>query len=572
MRERPVCVASTCGAFHATPVETLIVVTMENNRAQTGRASVARNAGVISLAVTASRVLGLVRDQVFAALFGAGLQYDAFLTAFRIPNLLRDLFAEGALSAAFVTTFTQVQQQKGAEEAFRLSNRVATALVLLLSAICVLGWIFTPSIVYWLAPGFFDVPGKADLTIHLTRIMIPFLLLIALAAKAMGILNARNNFAIPAIAPVFFNLGSVIAGLFFGFVVGSFLGLNPIEGMAFGTLVGGFLQFAVQWPSLRRAGFRYRPMLSFTDPGVRQIMRLMGPAIIGTAAVQINVFVNTNFASEIVDPATGAVLNGPVSWLSYAFRFMQFPIGVFGVAIATAALPPLSRSTAKPDFGEFRQTLAHSLALVFLLCIPSAVGLAVLGRPIVALVFEHGKFTSFDTAQTANALAAYAIGLAGYAAVKVLSPAFYALNDARTPMLISIGSIAVNYAMNSLLVGSFGHVGLAFSTSTVALVNFLLLALFMRRRLGRLGGRQLGATVLRVSAASCAMAATAWLASESLSHLPLRGVALHLIQVSAAIGLAALVFYGSCRLLRVEELHEAVNAVGGRFTRLLRRA
>ena len=282
---------------------------MNQDRAQHGRASVARNAGVISLAVTASRVLGLVRDQVFAALFGAGLQYDAFLTAFRIPNLLRDLFAEGALSAAFVTTFTQVQQSKGAEEAFRLSNRVATALVLVLSLTCVLGWIFAPSIVYWLAPGFYDVPGKAELTVHLTRIMMPFLLLIALAAKAMGILNARNKFAIPAIAPVFFNLGSVVGGLFLGFTVGPSLGLSPIAGMAFGTLVGGFLQFAVQWPSLRRAGFRYRPMFDLNDPGVRQIMRLMGPAIIGTAAVQINVFVNTNFASEIVDPATGAVLN-----------------------------------------------------------------------------------------------------------------------------------------------------------------------------------------------------------------------------------------------------------------------
>jgi len=545
---------------------------MEKDRIQHGRASVARNAGIISLAVMASRILGLVRDQVFAALFGAGLQYDAFLTAFRIPNLLRDLFAEGALSAAFVTTFTQVQQSKGTEEAFRLSNRVATALMILLGLICIVGWIFAPAIVYLLAPGFFDVPSKAELTIHLTRIMIPFLLLIALAAKAMGILNARNNFAIPAIAPVFFNLGSIIGGLFLGFTLGNFLGLSAIEGMAFGTLVGGFLQFAVQWPSLRRAGFRYRPMLNFTDPGVRQIMRLMGPAVIGTAAVQINVFVNTNFASEIVDPATGAVLNGPVSWLSYAFRFMQFPIGVFGVAIATAALPPLSRSTTNPDYVEFRQTLAHSLALVFLLCIPSAVGLAVLGRPIVALVFEHGKFTSFDTMQTANALAAYAIGLAGYAAVKVLSPAFYALNDARTPMLISLGSIAVNFVMNSLLVGPFGHVGLAFSTSTVALVNFLLLALFMRRRLGRLGGRQLGATVLRVTVASLAMAAVAWLVSESLSTLPLRGLALHLVQVIGAIGLAAMVFYWSCRLLRVEELNEARNAVVGRFARLLRRS
>jgi putative peptidoglycan lipid II flippase len=534
---------------------------------QHSRTSVARNAGIISLAVMASRILGLVRDQVFAAFFGAGLLYDAFLTAFRIPNLLRDLFAEGALSAAFVTTFTQVQQIKGEQAAFRLSNRVATALMLLLSLICIIGWIFAPSIVYLLAPGFFEVPGKADLTIHLTRIMIPFLLLIALAAKAMGILNARDNFAVPAIAPVFFNLGSILAGLFLGYTVGGFLGLSPIEGMAFGTLVGGFLQFAVQWPSLRRAGFRYRPMLSFTDPGVRQIMRLMGPAIIGTAAVQINVFVNTNFASAIIDPATGAVLNGPVSWLNYAFRFMQFPIGVFGVAIATATLPPLSRSTTNPNHDEFRRTLAHSLALVFLLCIPSAAGLAVMGRSIVALVFEHGKFTAFDTVQTANALAAYAIGLTGYAAIKVLSPAFYALNDARTPMLVSLGSIGVNYAMNSLLVSRFGHVGLAFSTSAVALVNFLLLALLMRRRIQRLEGRRLGSTVARILAASLLMAAAAWLVSELAATLPVRGLVLHLAQVTGGIASAALVFYSACRLFGVHELDEAIHAITGRFSR-----
>jgi putative peptidoglycan lipid II flippase len=543
---------------------------MTSESVQRGRPSVARNAGIVSVAVMASRVLGLVRDQVFAVLFGAGLLYDAFLTAFRIPNLLRDLFAEGALSAAFVTTFTQVQETQGEQEAFRLSNRVATALMLLLGVICIVGWIFAPSIVYLLAPGFFDVPGKAELTIHLTRIMIPFLLLIALAAKAMGILNARHNFAIPAIAPVFFNLGSVLGGLFLGFAVGSYLGLSPIEGMALGTLLGGFLQFAVQWPSLRRAGFRYRPMLSLTDPGVRQIMRLMGPAIIGTAAVQINVFVNTNFASSIIDAATGVVLNGPVSWLSYAFRFMQFPIGVFGVAIATATLPPLSRSTARQDYGEFRQTLAHALALVFLLCVPSAVGLAVLGRPIVGLIFEHGRFTAFDTVQTGNALAAYSIGLAGYAAVKVLSPAFYALGDARTPMVISIISIAVNYVMNSFLVGPFGHVGLAFSTSTVALVNFILLALFMRRRVGRLDGSRLGRTLLRICLASVPMAAVAWLVNILCASLPLEGIALKLVNVVASITLAAFVFYAACRMLRIEELGEAIDAVGGRFLRLLR--
>jgi putative peptidoglycan lipid II flippase len=533
----------------------------------TTRPDVARNAGIISLAVMASRVLGLVRDQVFAILFGAGLQYDAFLTAFRIPNLLRDLFAEGALSAAFVTTFTQVLETKGEREAFQLSNRVATALIVVLGIVCIIGWIFAPSIVTLLAPGFFDVPGKAELTIHLTRIMIPFLLLIALAAKAMGILNARNNYGVPAIAPVFFNLGSIVAGLFLGFSAGPFLGLNPIEGMAFGTLVGGFLQFAVQWPSLRRAGFRYRPMLSLSDPGVRQIMRLMGPAVIGTAAVQINVFVNTNFASLIIDPATGAVANGPVSWLSYAFRFMQFPIGVFGVAVATATLPPLSRSIAREDYTAFRQTLAHGLALVFLLCIPSAVGLAVLGRPIVALIFQHGRFTSFDTVQTANALAAYSIGLAGYAAVKVLSPAFYALNDARTPMLISLGSIAVNYVMNSVLVGPFGHVGLAFSTSTVALVNALLLAIFMRRRLGRMEGARLASTVLRICIASLAMAAAAWFISAFALALPLHGTVLHLVTVAAAIAGAAVVFYLSCQALRIDELNEAIGAIGGKFLR-----
>ena len=541
---------------------------MDANTPQHGRASVARNAGIVSLAVMASRVLGLARDQVFAIFFGAGLHFDAFITAFRIPNLLRDLLAEGALSSAFVTTFTQTLSGKGKDAAIRLSNRVATLIILFIAAISVLAWIYAPAIVRTLAPGFFDVPGKADLTIELTRIMIPFLLLIALAAQAMGVLNAFNIFGMPALSSAFFNIGSIVGGLLLGFSLGPMIGLSPIAGMAYGTLIGGFLQLAVQWPSLRRCGIRYRPDFSLTDPGVRQILRLMGPAIIGTAAVQINVFVNTNFASEIIDPATGAVLNGPVSWLSYAFRFMQFPIGVFGVAIATAALPTLSRSTANPDNAEFRQTLAHSLALVFLLCIPSALGLIVLGRPIVALILEHGKFTSLDTVQTANALAAYSIGLAGYAAVKVLSPAFYALNDARTPMLVSLGSIAVNYVMNTLLVERFGHVGLAFSTSAVALVNFLLLALLMRRRIRRLEGRRLGKTVLRVSAASLLMGATAWGASELAATLPLQGLALHSLQVLGGIGSAALVFYLACRLLHVDELDETINAIAGRFTRL----
>ena len=535
------------------------------------RPDVARNAGVISLAVMASRVLGLVRDQVFAIFFGAGFQYDAFLTAFRIPNLLRDLLAEGALSSAFVTTFTQVLQKKGEREAVRLSNRVATLSIIVIAIISVIAWFEAPAIVGALAPGFFELPGKAELAVELTRIMIPFLLFVALAAQAMGILNAHNRFGMPALTSAFFNIGSIIGGLLLGFVFGPFLGLSPIAGMAYGTLVGGILQFAAQWPSLRRVGFSYRPMLSLRDPGVRQLIGLMGPAVIGTAAVQINVFVNTNFASSIIDPATGAVANGPVSWLNYAFRFMQFPIGVFGVAIATAALPQLSRDSARADFAQFRRTLAHALTLVFVLCIPSAVGLAVLGRPIIALIFEHGRFTAFDTVQTGNSLAAYAIGLAGYAAVKVLSPAFYAVGDARTPMLISLGSIAVNYIMNSLLVGPFGHVGLAVSTSTVALVNFFLLAVFMRRKLGGLEGGQLGAKALRIAAATAPMGVVAWLISESATMMPLVGLPLNLVRVPAAITLAAVTFYIACRKLHVAEVDESIDAIGGRLLRMLRR-
>jgi len=543
---------------------------MNQDRAHQSRSEVARNAGLVSLAVMASRVLGLVRDQVFAALFGAGLHFDAFLTAFRIPNLLRDLLAEGALSSAFVTTFSQTLQQKGRPAALALSNRVATLSIVAISLISILGWIFAAEIVRLLAPGFFAVPGKAELTVNLTRIMIPFLLLIALAAQAMGMLNAFNIFGMPALASAFFNIGIIAGGVALGFLLGPIVGISPIAGMAYGVLIGGFLELAVQWPSLKRCGVSFRADFTVRDPGVRQIIRLMGPALIGTAAVQINVFVNTNFASAIVDPSTGAVINGPVSWLNYAFRFMQFPIGVFGVAIATAALPSLSRSTVHPDYAEFRETLAHSLALVFLLCIPSAVGLAVLAKPIVALIFEHGKFTAFDTVQTAKALAAYSIGLAGYGAIKVLSPAFYALHDARTPMLISLGSIAVNYVMNTLLVGLFGHVGLACSTSVVALVNFFLLALFMRRRLGRLEGHRLGTAILRILAATVPMALMAWAISAALALLPLRGFLLHLFQVTAAITIAALVFYFACRLLHVREVDEAIDAIGGRLLRMVR--
>ena len=297
-----------------------------------GRRQLARRAGVVSVAVLASRVLGLVREQVFAVFFGAGRELDAFITAFRIPNLFRDLFAEGALSAAFVTTFTQRLEQDGEKAAWRLANLVVNTLALVVLALVLVGMWFAPGLVTGIAPGFAAIPGKVGLTVELTRIMFPFLLLVALAAVAMGVLNTRNVFGVPAAASAFFNLGSIVGGLgcgmwFAGDYFVAVLHGTPAPGgagraivaMAIGTLVGGLLQLLVQLPSLWRVGFRYRPLFDLGDPGLRQVMRLMAPATIGAAAVQVNVFVNNNFASYLG--------NGPVSWLNVAFRFMQLPIG-----------------------------------------------------------------------------------------------------------------------------------------------------------------------------------------------------------------------------------------------------
>ena len=536
---------------------------------------VARSAGVISIAVMASRVLGLVREMVFAYFFGASKSYayDVFVVAFRIPNLLRDLFAEGALSTAFVAVFSDYLVKKDEEEAFRLSNLITTTLVIILGILVVVGMIFAEQIVGVFASGFKDTPEKFADTVFLTRIMMPFILLIALAALSMGVLNARGRFGVPALASSFFNLGSIVGGLVFASLMTD--PSNPIAairdnprdgiiGMAYGVLIGGLFQYAVQWPSLRRAGFRYRPMVSFRDPGVRRVFRLMGPAVIGAAAVQVNVLVNTNFATSIAG-------DGPVSWLNYAFRLMQFPIGVFGVAIATATLPAISRSAALDRMSEFTGTLASSVRLTLLLTIPSAVGLIVLRRPIIALIYEHGGvFTPSDTERTAAVLAFYAIGLAGYSAVKVLAPAFYALGDARTPMSISLMMIAVNFVMNWILVGILQERGLALSTSAVALLNFTLLYVMIRRRVGSIEDRRLAVTVGKILGASAAMAAACSAFTGLMGEAPGSSLGVKLLHVVVGVGLGAAVFYVAASLLRVAELKSAVGTITGRLKRLRR--
>lgn len=518
---------------------------------------IVRSAGAISAAVAASRITGLAREMVMARFFGAGQAYDAFLLAFRIPNLARDLFAEGALSSAFVPVFTR-HLAKDKRAAAELSNLVATATILCVGSLCLAGILFAPQLVALLGPGFAQVPGKAGLAVTLARVMFPFLLLVALAAQAMGVLNASGRFGVPALASAWFNIGSVAFGLGLGYTAGRALGIGLIVSMSVGVVLGGMLQLAWQLPAVWRAGFRFRPRWDPRHPGLRQVAALMGPAILGGAAVQINVVVNTNLASSLVD-ASGQVMDGPVSWLGYAFRFLQLPLGLFGVAIASATLPAISRSAAEGRMEEFRATLARSLAMSLLLAVPSSVGLAVLGRSMIGAVYESGRFTARDTEQTAAALAGYAVGLAGYAAIKLLAPAFYALGDARTPMLASVLAIAVNLAAAVGLTrwAGMGHAGLALATSLAALAGAAMLAAALRAKAGGIHGRALAASAVRILAAAAVMGAACASSSRAIHGWLGAGRAAHLADAAVSIPLGVAVFYLLCRLMRVPEAHPA---------------
>lgn len=537
-------------------------------------AGVFRSAGIVSFAVFLSRITGLVREIVMARLFGASMVYDAFVLAFRIPNLTRDLFAEGALSSAFVPKFTEYLTKRSREDAARLASLVASALVLIVGAICAVGVVFAPELVGLLASGFHAVPGKFELAVQLTRIMFPFLLLVALAAQAMGVLNACGQFAVPALSSTLFNIGSVVAGLALGYGVAPRFGAEPIVGMAWGIVLGGALQLLVQIPALRAQGFRIRPLFDWADAGLRGILRLMGPAILGNAAVQINVMVNTAFAAGVIDPVRGH--DGPVSWLGYAFRFMQLPLGLFGVAIASATLPAISRWAAAGDLNEFRRTLARSIGVVFLLTVPSSVGLAILGPSMIGAIYEGGSFDGYDTEQTALALSAFAVGLAGYSAVKVLTPAFYALGDSRTPMLVSAVNIAVNFVTAWVLLRrlDLGHEALAYATSAVALFGALTLFWLIRRKLSGIEGRAMVGSLTRMSVAALAMGAAVWAISHVIHQNWGDSRGARLADLAISIPAGAAVFYLACRWMRVPELELAMSSVSGPLRRLtaLRRA
>jgi putative peptidoglycan lipid II flippase len=517
-------------------------------------------AGIIGLAVMCSRVLGLARELIFAALFGGGRALDAFTVAFRIPNLLRDLFAEGALSTAFVTTFSKTIARGGDEAAWRLANKVATMTALVLGVLCILGMVFSDSLVGLLAPGFDH--DKAELTAHLTRIMFPFILLVSIAALVMGMLNAKNVFGVPAMASSFFNIGSIIGGLVLGFWIDPHFGLRALIGVAFATVIGGALQLAVQLPSLARLGYRFRPDLRWRDAGVKAVLLLMGPSVIAASTTQFNVLINSIFASRLED--------GAIFWLAAAFRVMQLPLGIFGVALGTVTLPLLSRLVVAGHMDGFRSELARAMRWAMLLTLPATAGLMMLAEPIISVVYQHGKFTAYEAAQAAGALRFYAIGLAGYAALKVLVNAFYALDRRKTPMLVSFLAVGLNILLNWIFTVrlGWGHRGLAFSTGCIATFNFLLLYLLMRAQLKGLESRRLLLLLAKVAVAGAALVAVCAASSHwLLADWRVQSLWIKLPALLATVAAGAAAFAACGVLLHIEELKDLGDALKRRLRR-----
>jgi len=502
-------------------------------------------------AVFGSRVLGLVREIVLNAIFGPGKELDALIAAFRIPNLLRDLFAEGALSTAFVTTFSKKLATGNKEEAFRLANLVMTTLLLFMTVVVLIGILFSDTLVHLTNPGFFLIEGKGDLTIQLTRILFPFILFVSLAAVYMGLLNSLGSFGLPASASTAFNIVSIISGLALGWIFDPQLGSRAIYGFAIGTVIGGVAQLLIQVPKAIQFGYRFHLNFNFRDAGLRQILILMTPAVIGGAAVQVNVLVNGYFASFLGD--------GSVTYLYNAFRLVQLPIGLFGVAIATVTLPAIARSAATTDLSAFRSKIQEGLQLTFFFSLPAAVACAVLAPLIIQVIYQRGAFTAHDTTQTAYVLQAFCIGLAGYAGIKVLAPAFYALDLPSIPLRVSLLGIALNLGLNLLFIKIFnlGLASLPLSTSLVALINFSQLAWSLRNRLSGLGDSSLIPNLLKVTIASALMGtllAGLLILVPHPSNSWLTGMLLAFL-----ISFGGLSYLGLSHLLKIPELQNLLN-------------
>ena len=525
---------------------------------------VTRAAGIVSVAVMGSRILGLAREAAIAYYFRSNLSGDAFYLAFRIPNFLRDLFGEGILSKAFITTFLATEAEDGEAAAWNLANRVFNLTFLILIGITVLGIAFAPSIIDVLARQDFDetldtvdhygFDTKVELTIYLTQLMFPYLLFVSLAAIAMGLLNSKGRFGVPACASSFFNISSLVVGIS-GYYLCPLAGMHPVTGMAIGVFIGGIAQFVIQVPSMYRVGFRYRPLLSLRDPRVLQVIHLVGPAVLGVAAVQVNQFTNTFFITSG---------SSWLTWISRAYRVVHLPIGIFGVAISTVALPQLAKFATARDTDNFRDAVSYALRLMLTLTVPAAVGLMVLSAPICRFLYERGETGALDTVGTAGVLFVYAFGLCGFSALKIVTDGFYAYKDIRAPVIVSICAVILNVCLNYLFIYRelfLDPRAVVFSTVLTVTLNCGVLLLLLRRKVGRLGMKQVGQLTLKVLVASAVMGFVCWLANGFIEGdwLGTEGIVTRLVGVFAPIGLSLITLAGMYKLLKVSEFDDILG-------------
>lgn len=507
------------------------------------RKGILRAAGVLGGATILSRIMGMVRDMVISRLFGAGMGTDAFFAAFQIPNLLRRFFAEGALTAAFVPTFSETLVQEGEEQARELANLCFTLLTIVTGLVTVLGIILSPLIVQLMFPGFATIPGKFELTVLLNRVMFPYLFFISLVALCMGILNTLRHFFTPAISTVFLNIAMIVCALAL-----RPLYQYPITALAVGVLVGGLIQLALQLPVLWRMGYPIRPRFGFNHPKLKKIALLMLPATLGVGVYYLNITVGNILASLLPQ--------GSVSYLYYAQRLFEFPQGVFTVSVAQAVLPAMSRQAAEGDLEAMKDSLNYGVRLTLFVTIPALVGLMVCAEPLMALLFMGGQFDHAMALQSARALIYYSLGLSCVALVRVLAPAFYALKDTRTPVVTAFVSFFINLACSLWLMGPLLHGGLALASSLAALVNMSLLFWLLRRKTGQLGGRRMARTAFAAVVASLPAGAAAWWATGvvdwSLSGQKLVKAGGVGLAVLLAVGCYGLVMH----LFRSEEMQE----------------
>ncbi len=517
---------------------------------------IAKAAGIVGAFTFLSRILGFIRDVIVAKYFGAGLSADAFFVAFRIPNLLRRLLAEGSLTVSFVPVFTEYLTKNSKKDAFEVAHIAFTALSMILVAISILGILLAPLIIRIIAPGFDDIPEKLQLTILLTRIMFPYIFFIGLLALCMGILNSLGHFTAPSLAPVLLNISMIIGVLYLSRYFD-----RPVLGLAAGVIIGGISQLILQIPFLIKRGVVFKLNFNFSHPAIRKIGTLMLPAVFGTAVYQFNIFATTLIASLLPE--------GSISFLYYANRLVEFPLGIFAVALGTALLPVMSEQAARESFEDLIRSLSFALRLVFFFTIPAMVGLIVLRVPIISILFQRGEFDYQATLLTAEALFYYSIGLWAIAGVRIIVPTFFSLKDTRTPVKVAVLALLANIVLSIILAFPLGlrHGGLALATSISSIMNMSILLMILRKRLGSIGAKRILMSVFRISISSAVMGIAVYLFCHRIVWTTGSEIETKILTLGVSIVIGVVVYLLCSYLLKSEESYSFARIVRERVKR-----